>query len=197
MSFIAHAVDEKMDSIKSYVLLFQAQRETRDCPPTFITKKRKCLLTIDAMDGRGARFKLFLCNDLIMVTAIEKKSGSTGGWAMRAPTTGSYSSGGEGGGSAGVKAPTCKFLRWIDLQDINDVEDLGNDMLKIKMDAPGPNSLSTLTNSSGTAFPLIVELRIDSQVIGNAKRRFDFVQAFKNEVKICKRVAAAAVLAGQ
>ncbi|KAI9344036.1 Dbl homology domain-containing protein [Obelidium mucronatum] len=170
MSNIAMAVNAKMDSITSTVLLFQAQRETKDCPPTFITNTRKCILAIDAMDGRNARYKLFLCNDLLMVTMYE---GKKGGLFARTPTVNTAP-----GGVGGQVAPVCKFVRFIDLLDIEFLEDLTN-----KMFPPSPNSQSTITSATGSVLPLTVELRIDSQVIGNAKHRSTFVAAFQNEIK--------------
>ncbi|KAJ3287226.1 Protein T2 [Rhizoclosmatium sp. JEL0117] len=188
MENIAHSVDEKMGQIKSTVLLFQAQRETKDCPATIIANNRKCLLTIDAMDNRAVRNKLFLCNDLIMVTTYEK-TGGFGSAYFRPLAAAEGGVGGGAGGSAGNIRPSYKFLRFIDLLDIEDVEDLADDILKIKLRTPGPNSLSTLTSSNGSPLPMVLDFKIDSQAAGNAKNRFTFVQTFQNEIKLARKHA--------
>ncbi|KAJ3099792.1 Protein T2 [Physocladia obscura] len=192
MSEIANKVDKKLQSIQHIAQLFQAQRETRDCPATLINDKRRCLMEMEAVDPKNSniKYKLFLCSDLLMVTLVELKA--VGGlFANRTPTV---AAGGPGGPGSGGRRKF-KFVRWIDLADISDtIDDPTTELLRIRMEQPGQDSLSTQFMANGQPFTLAVEFKMDTLAHGAAQRRGDFIRTLRNEIKMHKKKKAGEVV---
>ncbi|KAI8616642.1 Dbl homology domain-containing protein [Chytriomyces sp. MP71] len=182
VSSIALAVNQKMEGIQHAHQLFQAFQQTLNCPPTLINEKRRCLLNIDALDARNVRYRLFLCSDLIMVVVYEGKK-----TILPFPTR-------SAAADVVVKpgAKQFRFLRWIDLLDIVETEDLKDDFYRIRIDPErNQRSLSTLAGPNGGAtFPLAVEYKIDSQQPGALQKRGEFIRTLQNEIEHASKAVA-------
>jgi hypothetical protein len=114
MSDLAATVNDKFATLQMQTKLFEAFEATLNCPPTLVTAKRRCIMDMDAIDRSGKHLHLYLCSDLIMVTShIREKTGLLAFGAKEKDQPQQY-----------------KFLRWIDLLDVN-VEETGSKCLLI------------------------------------------------------------------
>ncbi|KAJ3130807.1 Protein T2 [Physocladia obscura] len=150
----------------------------------------------------GFRCRLFLCSDLLMVTAY-----------IRVPAPASKFFGGNTSG-VGVAASTFKyqFVRFIDFRDVEDVSrdsETGADTLRIRMMDPSSVnsevaasngdsgesanggqqqlkiSLSTRLDSRGQLLPLTIDLRFDMAPLSNRQKKLrdEFVTLLQNKVR--------------
>ncbi|KAI8853513.1 Dbl homology domain-containing protein [Chytridium lagenaria] len=119
MSSLATTVNDKMAEMIMLLSLFKAFDDTQHCPPTLLTSKRRCILSVDALDRSNKNIHLFLCSDLLMVVTVQKQV-------------------------FGKSKQMYSFLRWLDLQEVT-LEELPNDWIKITIteDLRRPNSLTT------------------------------------------------------
>ncbi|KAJ3274669.1 Protein T2 [Borealophlyctis nickersoniae] len=100
---LATSVNEKKQKEEEATGLFEAFEQTKNCPPTLITHKRKLVMDVDVLDHKKQPMHLFLCSDLLMVTQPIKQ-----GVIFREKAV----------------EHTYKFVRWVDLAE-TDVEYLG------------------------------------------------------------------------
>ncbi|KAJ3379381.1 Myosin 10A, isoform D [Entophlyctis sp. JEL0112] len=144
--------------------LFQAMRDTSECPPDIIKGERRCIMSYDATDIRNhTKYTLFLCNDCLLVTTVRK----VGIFAPKAAQTYKYD-----------------FLRWVDFIDIRDVvDDVSTEILRVTIDLPKPNSQSRPIIERNTYYPIVMEFKLDTTAIGVMQRRTAFVSDFKRHVQ--------------
>ncbi|KAJ1556376.1 hypothetical protein HK405_012827, partial [Cladochytrium tenue] len=143
MSELAATINEKMRTANMQTALFAAYERTLNCPPTFISARRSCVMDIDATDRRNTVYHLYLCSDLIMLSVhIAEKTSLLAAF----------------GGKRSEQPQQYKFIRWMDLQELT-FEELPNDFVRFTLsERRAPNSVSTAGHSS------VVELRIDGSV---------------------------------
>ncbi|KAI9340659.1 Dbl homology domain-containing protein [Zopfochytrium polystomum] len=166
MSDLAAFINEKMRTANMQTALFAAYESTLNCPPTFISAKRSCVMDIDAVDRRGNTHHLYLCSDLIMISVhvAEKTSLLNAFGSKRTDQPQQY-----------------RFIRWIDLQELV-FEEMGNDWVRFTVsERRSPHSVSTPNH------PSVVEFKIDGAAPGSQRR--EFVRALQSEMKSVQQAA--------
>ncbi|KAJ3165820.1 Protein T2 [Irineochytrium annulatum] len=142
MSSLATTVNDKMAEMVMLISLFKAHDVTLNCPPTLLTSRRRCIISIDAMDRSNRHLHLFLCSDLIMVVTVQRKV-------------------------FGAQQHQYKFLRWLDLLEVT-LEDLGNDWARITLSDENRRATSLTT----PGFSNLFEFKIDGQEPGSRRMDF-------------------------
>ncbi|KAJ3128978.1 Protein T2, partial [Irineochytrium annulatum] len=142
MSSLATTVNDKMAEMVMLISLFKAHDVTLNCPPTLLTSRRRCIISIDAMDRSNRHLHLFLCSDLIMVVTVQRKV-------------------------FGAQQHQYKFLRWLDLLEVT-LEDLGNDWARITLSEENRRATSLTT----PGFSNLFEFKIDGQEPGSRRMDF-------------------------
>ncbi|KAJ3404152.1 hypothetical protein HDV05_007320 [Chytridiales sp. JEL 0842] len=160
MSDLAATVNDKMATLTMQTALFEAYSITLNCPPTFVNARRRCIMSMDAIDRSGKHLHVFLCSDLIMVTSHIRERGGLLAF---------------GASKQSDQPHQYKFTRWIDLNDIT-LDEQGNDWLKITIDI-SPRA-SPLTFPQGLSS--ILEIKVDGT---NALRKGEFLRTLQSEMK--------------
>lgn len=129
MADLATIVNDKKRKEEEATGLFEAFEQTKHCPPTLISHRRRLILTADATCPKSSRaIRLVLCSDLLMISLIVNKSMlSSLGTRSNGPAANEYN---------------YRFLRWLDLLEIETV-----DMHAIK-----PNTIR-ITHNAAAAVP--------------------------------------------
>ena len=103
MNNLAASVNEKKRREEEATGLFDAFEQTKYCPPTLISHKRRLILSTDAFEHKtGKAVRLILCSDLLMI-AIPVKGGVL-------PF------------KLGAQEYIYRFVRWLDLLEIDVIE---------------------------------------------------------------------------
>ncbi|KAJ3370545.1 Protein T2 [Kappamyces sp. JEL0680] len=105
MADLATTVNDKKRQEEEATGLFDAFEQTKHCPPTLISHRRRMILAVDALCPKTNRsIRLVLCSDLLMLSLTTNKT-----------VLSQFSLGGQ-------QEYNYRFLRWLDLLEIDVVD---------------------------------------------------------------------------
>jgi hypothetical protein len=175
MANLATAVNDKKRQEEEATGLFDAYEQTKHCPPTLISHRRRLILTADVVCTKTNRpIRLTLCSDLLMVSLVLAKT-------VLSQLTGSQTEHGY------------RFLRWLDLLEL-DVADTNaikpNTIRFTHLGNPISTRISNSTPDSEIP-PVSKEIGSKSfscQFVGfdASKSRDSFLKAIETVTKKCR-----------
>ncbi|KAJ3272938.1 Protein T2 [Terramyces sp. JEL0728] len=179
---LANSVNDKKRKEEEATGLFEAFEQTKNCPPTLISHKRRLILNSDAVCAISKRnIRLTLCSDLLMIVLAEKKTVLN---AFARSSGADY---------------TFKFIRWLDVleTDIVDMHESLPNTIRITLSAPpvGSNRPTNTTPPSDISQSAkeLASSTFTVQFAGYdaAKSRTLFIKAMETVTKSCREEAFA------
>ncbi|KAJ3386481.1 Protein T2 [Lobulomyces angularis] len=163
MTSLAKLVNDKKRSEEERTGLFEAFEQTKNCPATLISAKRRMIFSVDVLDIKSSKsFHLFLCSDLLLITSNINVSRITGLIGK------------------GNEDKLYKYVSQPSLLNIH-IEDAPDNAIKIVANGPG------LTESSSNldAIPGQVLYTFKFEGYEALKNKKNFILTFESSVKSC------------
>lgn len=178
MADLATSVNDKKRQEEEATGLFDTFEQTKHCPPTLISHRRRLILSSDAICPKSNRpIKLVICSDLLMISLSVSKT------VLQFPHFAQNS------------APefTHRFIRWLDLLDIK-VEDIttgnNNSIRVIFNPSMHPNPQLSQSTPSHDITPTAKDLASSSILLqfggyDATKSKNTFLKAIETVTKSC------------
>jgi hypothetical protein len=181
MADLATVVNDKKRKEEEATGLFDAFEQTKHCPPTLISHRRRLILSADCICPKSNRaIRLILCSDLLMISLMNSRS-MLSGLTRTAP------------GASGTEY-NFRFLRWLDLLETETLDMHANKQHTIRI-THNPSKASPSRRSNTTPLSEIAtqakELGLPSFMLvftgyDPVKTRNTFMHAIEQITKNCK-----------